>query len=202
MSGCLDKVDCRCSCDCDCWQGLKDRLTPKRNMLASVVSGILFSAGWWAVIDGFTEHVEPIYASYFISGILSTIALLMINAVSTGQVTGDAYTEGCLGRKGARAWLFVGFALAFGGLISSLWIFVQQFIVPAVTCSPTIFPPSNNTNATFDEMLANTTTTTTILPAAQCIPYWWQGSSVFIQNILIFLSALVFKFGRTEEDGW
>ena len=44
MSGCLDKVDCRCSCDCDCWQGLKDRLTPKRNMLASVVSGILVSS--------------------------------------------------------------------------------------------------------------------------------------------------------------
>ncbi len=101
MSGCLDKVECRC--DCDCWQALKDRLTPKRNMLASVVSGILvsfshhvhmcvrvcvcdnfsqhfvrqFSAGWWAVIDSFTDHIEPIYASYFISGILSTIALLM-----------------------------------------------------------------------------------------------------------------------------
>ncbi len=39
MSGCLDKVDCRC----DCWEGLKERLLPKRNMLASVLSGILVS---------------------------------------------------------------------------------------------------------------------------------------------------------------
>ncbi len=63
-----------------------------------------------------------------------TCCVARINAVSTGQVTGDAYSEGCLGRKGARAWLFVGFALAFGGLISSLWIFIQQFLVPGIWC--------------------------------------------------------------------
>lgn len=56
-----------------------------------------------------------------------------INAVSTGQVTGDAYTDGCLGQRGARAWLFVGFVLAFAGLIGSLWIFIQEFLVPGET---------------------------------------------------------------------
>ena len=30
----------------------------------------------------------------------------------------------------ARAWLFIGFLFAFGGLIGSLWIFIQQFLVP------------------------------------------------------------------------
>lgn len=53
-----------------------------------------------------------------------------INAISTGQVTGDTYTEGCLGQKGARAWLFIGFVLAFAGLIGALWIFIQEFLVP------------------------------------------------------------------------
>lgn len=52
-----------------------------------------------------------------------------LNAVSSGQVTGDTYTEGCLGQRGARAWLFVGFVLAFAGLIGSLWIFIQEFLV-------------------------------------------------------------------------
>ena len=60
-----------------------------------------------------------------------------INAVSTGQVTGDAYTEGCLGKKGARAWLFVGFVFAFGGLIGSLWVFIQQFLVPGINTHST-----------------------------------------------------------------
>lgn len=49
--------------------------------------------------------------------------------MSSGQVTGDTYTEGCLGQRGARAWLFVGFVLAFAGLIGSLWIFIQEFLV-------------------------------------------------------------------------
>ena len=31
---------------------------------------------------------------------------------------------------GARAWLFVGFVFAFGGLIGSLWILIQEFLVP------------------------------------------------------------------------
>lgn len=32
---------------------------------------------------------------------------IRINAVSTGQVTGDMYTEGCLGRKGAVYFLHI-----------------------------------------------------------------------------------------------
>ena len=31
---------------------------------------------------------------------------------------------------GARAWLFVGFVFAFGGLLGSLWVLIQQFVVP------------------------------------------------------------------------
>lgn len=31
---------------------------------------------------------------------------------------------------GARAWLFFGFLFAFMGLIGSLWVFIQQFLVP------------------------------------------------------------------------
>ena len=33
----------------------------------------------------------------------------------------------------ARAWLFIGFLFAFGGLIGSLWIFIQQFLVPGLS---------------------------------------------------------------------
>jgi len=66
-----------------------------------------------------------------------------INAVSSGQVTGDTYTEGCLGRRGARAWLFVGFVLAFAGLIGSLWVFIQEFLVPG-KLSPVVQPGLND----------------------------------------------------------
>ncbi|CAI8053610.1 Transmembrane protein 50B [Geodia barretti] len=158
-----------------------------------------FAVGWWFAIDACAERAEPVYAAFHICGIFSTIALLMINAVSTGQVTGDLYTEGCLGRKGARAWLFVGFVLAFGGLIGSLWILVQEFLVPAVT------DDCHSTNE------GNSTVTVTTSPSLSqssgnsCppgFPHWWQGIAFFLQNLFIFLSTLIFKFGRTEEEVW
>ena len=31
--------------------------------------------------------------------------------------------------KGARVWMFFGFLFAFGGLIGSLWILIQKFLV-------------------------------------------------------------------------
>ncbi|XP_016144336.1 transmembrane protein 50A-like [Sinocyclocheilus grahami] len=52
-----------------------------------------------------------------------------INAVSNGQVRGDSYSEGCLGQTGARIWLFIGFMLAFGSLIASMWILFGGFVV-------------------------------------------------------------------------
>ncbi|XP_028937080.1 transmembrane protein 50A isoform X3 [Ornithorhynchus anatinus] len=52
-----------------------------------------------------------------------------INAVSNGQVRGDSYSEGCLGQTGARIWLFIGFMLAFGSLIASMWILFGGYVV-------------------------------------------------------------------------
>jgi len=104
----------------------------------------------------------------------------------------------------ARAWLFVGFLFSFGGLIGSLWVFIQMFLVPAVTESPNSGGSNVVINGTFSNDTGNITTptgaTTEPLPAYN--PYWWQGIAFFLQNLFIFMSSLVFKFGRTEEEVW
>ncbi|KAL6083370.1 hypothetical protein STEG23_011776 [Scotinomys teguina] len=51
-----------------------------------------------------------------------------INAVSNAQVRGDSYESGCLGRTGARVWLFIGFMLMFGSLIASMWILFGAYV--------------------------------------------------------------------------
>ncbi|NWH59574.1 TM50A protein, partial [Geococcyx californianus] len=56
-----------------------------------------------------------------------------INAVSNGQVRGDSYSEGCLGQTGARIWLFIGFMMAFGSLIASMWILFGGYVVKEKT---------------------------------------------------------------------
>ncbi|XP_041462449.1 transmembrane protein 50A-like [Lytechinus variegatus] len=162
MSGFLDTVQCpRPEC-CDA-------IPEKRNFISSIAAGILFFGGWWVIIDAavvFPDNSEMKHA-YHACGVVSTIAFFMINAVSSGQVRGDSYNEGCMGQTGARIWLFVGFVLSFAGLIASMWILFEDYVVN----------PKNNPEA----------------------PNAYPGVAVFLQNFLIFMGALVFKFGRTEE---
>nr|XP_042913597.1 transmembrane protein 50A-like [Parasteatoda tepidariorum] len=63
-------------------------------------------------------------------GILFAYLSCRINAVSNGQVRGDAYTTGCMGQRGARVWLFLGFVLGFGSLIGSCWILFGLYVIP------------------------------------------------------------------------
>ncbi|KAI4894812.1 hypothetical protein NFI96_012379 [Prochilodus magdalenae] len=53
-----------------------------------------------------------------------------INAVSNAHIHGDTYGEGCLGRTGARLWLFIGFMMMFGSLIAAIWILFGAYVVP------------------------------------------------------------------------
>ncbi|KAG8136557.1 hypothetical protein E2320_005123 [Naja naja] len=59
-----------------------------------------------------------------------------INAVSNAQVRGDSYGDGCLGRTGARVWLFIGFMLMFGSLIASVWILFGAYVTQNINVYP------------------------------------------------------------------
>ncbi|ESO88903.1 hypothetical protein LOTGIDRAFT_203131 [Lottia gigantea] len=123
MSGFLD--NCQWP-KCDCIE-----LGERRNYVASVISGVMFFTGWWMVIDA--AAVYPSSAdfnhAYHTPGVISTIAFFLMNSVSTGQIRGESYTNGCLGQTGARVWLFFGFLLAFGALIAACWILFGFYVV-------------------------------------------------------------------------
>ncbi|XP_032834213.1 transmembrane protein 50A-like [Petromyzon marinus] len=123
MAGFLDHVRWP-ECECIDW-------SEKRNAIASVAAGVLFFTGWWVIIDAAVMYPESskLNHAYHTCGVISTIAFLMINAVSNGQVRGDGYSDGCMGQTGARVWLFVGFMLSFGALIASMWILFGGFVV-------------------------------------------------------------------------
>ncbi|XP_026212041.1 transmembrane protein 50A [Anabas testudineus] len=132
MSGFLDGIRCG---DCECSVDWGER----RNAIASIAAGVLFFTGWWIIIDAAVKYPgqgEFLHA-YHTCGVIATVAFLMINAVSNGQVRGDSYSEGCMGQTGARVWLFIGFMLAFGSLIASMWILFAGFVVPQ---KPVVYP--------------------------------------------------------------
>uniref|UniRef100_A0A3Q1HPZ2 Transmembrane protein 50B n=1 Tax=Anabas testudineus TaxID=64144 RepID=A0A3Q1HPZ2_ANATE len=125
MAGILDNFRWP-ECECIDWG-------ERRNTLASIVAGILFFTGWWIMIDAAVAYPtqEQMNHAFHTCGVFSTIAFFMINAVSNGQVRGDTYGEGCLGRTGARLWLFIGFMMMFGSLIASIWILFSGYVVPS-----------------------------------------------------------------------
>lgn len=161
MSGCLDK--CMCP-DWEIWNHIRER----RNMISSIVAGGMFAIGWWIIIDAAIAYPsqKDFHHACHVCGVMSTVALFMMNSVSNAAVRGDNYTEGCLGQTGARIWLFVGFLLGFSVLIASAWILFGLYVVPS---------SQHHENS-------------------------WPGIAIFLQNAFIFLGALVFKFGRTEEQ--
>ncbi|XP_038657566.1 transmembrane protein 50B [Scyliorhinus canicula] len=109
-----------------------------RNTVASIVAGVLFFTGWWIIIDAAVVYSKngEMNPAFHTCGVMSTIAFFMINAVSNGQVRGDGYSDGCLGRTGARIWLFIGFMIMFGSLIASMWILFGAYVVPKVNVYP------------------------------------------------------------------
>jgi len=122
MSGCLDNIHCACGID---W-------SDKRNAVAAVTAGVLFFSGWWIIIDiasCYPSESEFPHA-FYTCGVISTLSMFMINAVSNSQVRGDSMNEGLLGSKGARVWLLFGFLIGFGSLIAACWIMFGVYVVP------------------------------------------------------------------------
>ncbi|XP_074602106.1 transmembrane protein 50A [Brevipalpus obovatus] len=126
MAGCLDNIQV----------SLPDwlELGEKRNAVSSIVAGSLFFLGWWVIIDiaAFAASSDFNHA-YHVCGIIATISLFMINAVSNGQVRGESYHTGLLGQRAARIWLFIGFVLGFGSIIAATWILFAAYVIPNKT---------------------------------------------------------------------
>lgn len=102
--------------------------------LGSSFGGLLFGISWMLWIDGVAyakvHHGQAVNGVYWIPGVLQTVALVMVNVISWAALTGDGLLEeggGCF----VRLWAFVAFVLAFGGIISSAWILVNEMNDPS-----------------------------------------------------------------------
>ncbi|CAL7943153.1 unnamed protein product [Xylocopa violacea] len=100
----------------------------KRNILASMVAGTLFFAGWWFIIDAHAKYPLEMSKAYHVCGIFGTISLFMINSVTNAQIRGDAFNGGYFGARGARTWLFLGFVMGFAAVIAACWILFADFV--------------------------------------------------------------------------
>ncbi|CAH1646830.1 unnamed protein product [Spodoptera littoralis] len=100
----------------------------KRNIVASIISGLLFFTGWWFIIDAATVYPGNLPNASHVCGVMATLSLIMVNSVSNAQVRGETYTGGCMGPRGARLWLFLGFVVGFASLIAACWILFANYV--------------------------------------------------------------------------
>ncbi|XP_064107750.1 transmembrane protein 50A [Macrobrachium rosenbergii] len=161
MPGCCVHIPENMPALCENWDP-----SERRNFIASVVSGCLFFLGWWFVIDAAAQYPsnDVFNHAYHACGVIATLAMLMVNTVSNGQIRGDMYTDGCIGPFGARIWLFLGLMLSFGSIIAACWILFGGYVIPKSQIQ-------------------------------------WPGVAVFLQNMFIFFSSVIYKIGRSE-DNW
>lgn len=84
-------------------------------------------------------------------------------------MNGTGYSDGCMGTNGVKVWLFTGFVLGFSALIASVWLMISEF---TQDLSPSDTPKEGGS---------------------------WPGIVLLLQNALILVSSLLYKFGRTDE---
>jgi len=111
----------------------EERRVDIRETIMSYLSGVIFSISWWLWIDANAYHnkihdIVGINFGYWVPGIVATLALLMINAVSWTDLQGFGF--GSLDddvQKRARLWLFFSFTLSFGCVIAAVWIAIVHW---------------------------------------------------------------------------
>lgn len=90
---------------------------------------------------------------------------------------GDIYEGGCLGSRGTRIWLFLGFVMGFASVIASIWILFADFMKEGKMIMLTF-------RSDFQCYLSGER---------------MAGVALFLQNALIFISSIIYKFGRSED---
>src|SRR5687768_9632003 len=96
-----------------------------RNTYSSVVAAILFFSGWWIILDvaaaNYVATPHNFSNGYYTMGVLGSVAFFMVNSVTNSQLRDDGFsTDGCLGARGIRFWLFIGIVMGFSSLIASI----------------------------------------------------------------------------------
>ena len=181
-------------------------------MIWRVILYFQFFFGWWLAIDAAACYTDKkqLMDVFHICGVFATISMFMINGVSSASLENpDAYTDGCLGVRGARIWFFFGCLMGFGSLIGASYILFGEYIA---LCKASTYLSKNSIVQRMDSLYKDDHVQayqiTILIPthfsfAANKDTFspdkTYPGVAIFLQNLFIMMASLTFKFGRSEE---
>ncbi|TPX51089.1 hypothetical protein SeMB42_g01033 [Synchytrium endobioticum] len=120
------------------WENIPWHKLPSRLMISGYLSGALFAIGWWIFIDGLAfcstrDPPLPVPLAFedWVPGILSTIALIVVNLIDKDTLNADdfSYSGTNIACK-ARLCAFVGVTMALGSLGGALAIMSLKYAIP------------------------------------------------------------------------
>lgn len=150
--------------------------------LLSIVSGLLFSIGWWVFIDAVQYHnkvtaatedpsiesdEQPIIFGFWMPGICTTLSFFMINSMDFGALNADemTYHGGAGTALKARAFLIFSLLVALGCLTGATYVLVDTY--------------ADGNAVTKDKVVTSS----------------YPGVAIFLQTFLIFISTWVMRLG-------
>lgn len=101
-------------------------VTEKRNVIASMLAGILFFSGWWIIFDVAARYSsDDFHGGFYLLGISGTISFIIVNSISNSQLTEDGYDS--VNPRAAKGCLLLGFIFGFTALLGSVWILIGEY---------------------------------------------------------------------------
>lgn len=109
---------------------------------------------------------------------------------------GDSYEGGCMGTRGARVWIFLGFVMGFAAVIASCSILFTVYINRGkLIC----FYVNKQREASYNSLIHSFDFTLHKNQGFNFLDVKSPGVSLFLQNVFICIASIIFKFGRSED---
>ncbi|CAF0741408.1 unnamed protein product [Rotaria sordida] len=112
----------------------------KRNYIIAFLTGTITGIAWWIIIDILVRSTEHLFARvYILPGIAITLMLIILHFIPdtgiqmnnemTNIFNGSSSLCCCISTKCARLLFFLAFLIIFSAVISSIWIFIANYVI-------------------------------------------------------------------------
>eukprot|EP01091_Cochliopodium_minus_P003730 TRINITY_DN13702_c0_g1_i1.p1 TRINITY_DN13702_c0_g1~~TRINITY_DN13702_c0_g1_i1.p1 ORF type:complete len:153 (+),score=27.72 TRINITY_DN13702_c0_g1_i1:31-459(+) len=102
-----------------------------RSTLVSLFSGVVFSVGWWILIDGVVygqniKSTPPFLWFYYLPAVFATVCAICLNFAKASKLNGGGMFDDGIANR-VRVWVFLFLAGSFMCIGGAIWVTAQHY---------------------------------------------------------------------------